>query len=222
MWRFVRQVRNGKRRRGVHRTRGPCNRAGGSTSTGAAFLIYDCDDFTKNFYREHFGVEHFDVIDVDVKEVERPQQPVPPHNGFGSPEDTLQSVLRITPRRVRKDSRPDPREGRNSPTLPGDAESAASWICFYPSDETVSILERPLPNSGVPGGKFLRRMRLRKPLNGFPPQSSAAEPRYYGVDDFRVGNVIEAVGRRFIIVRADQFATNYIKRHHMETFVNGG
>ncbi|KAH7947697.1 hypothetical protein HPB52_015207 [Rhipicephalus sanguineus] len=157
---------------------------------GRSFLIYDCDDFTKNFYREHFGVEHFDVIDVDVKEEERPQQPVPPHNGFGSPEDTLQERSFV--------------------------------ICFYPSDETVSILERPLPNSGVPAGKFLRRMRLRKPLNGFPPQSSAAEPRYYDVDDFRVGNVIEAVGRRFIIVRADQFATNYIKRHHMETFVNGG
>nr|XP_037280544.1 EF-hand domain-containing protein 1-like [Rhipicephalus microplus] len=195
---------------------------------GRSFLIYDCDDFTKNFYREHFGVEHFDVIDVDIKEEERPQQPVPPHNGFGSPEDTLQSVLRITPRRARKDSRQIlEKEGivlrfqaTLDSTLPLDKERSFV-ICFYPSDETVSILERPLPNSGVPAGKFLRRMRLRKPLNGFPPQSSAAEPRYYGVGDFRVGNVIEAVGRRFIIVRADQFATNYIKRHHMETFANG-
>ncbi|XP_070395546.1 EF-hand domain-containing protein 1-like [Dermacentor albipictus] len=197
---------------------------------GRSFLIYDCDDFTKNFYREHFGVEHFDVIDVDVKEEERPQQPVPPHNGFGSPEDTLQSVLRITPRRARRDSRLVlEKEGivlrfqaTLDSTLPLDRERSFV-ICFYPSDDTVSILERPLPNSGVPAGKFLRRMRLRKPapLDGFPPHPPAAEPRYYEISDFRVGNVIEAVGRRFIIVRADQFAANYIKRHHMETFANG-
>ncbi|KAH6927166.1 hypothetical protein HPB50_000094 [Hyalomma asiaticum] len=134
---------------------------------GRSFLIYDCDDFTKNFYREQFGVEHFDVIDVDVKEEKRPQQPVPPHNGFGSPEDTLQSVLRITPRRVRKDSR--------------------------------QILEK----------------------EGIVLRFQATLPRYYDLSDFRVGNVIEAVGRRFIIVRADQFATNYIKHHHMEAFANG-
>ncbi|XP_049528805.1 EF-hand domain-containing protein 1 [Dermacentor silvarum] len=240
---------------------------------GRSFLIYDCDDFTKNFYREHFGVEHFDVIDVDVKEEGRPQQvrssapdarfgyyfdtslilsgssrdyclcktnvprcgkAVPPHNGFGSPEDTLQSVLRITPRRARRDSRLVlEKEGivlRFQATLHHVQDSTLSLdrersfvICFYPSDDTVSILERPLPNSGVPAGKFLRRMRLRKPspLNGFPPQPPGAEPRYYEISDFRVGNVIEAVGRRFVIVRADQFAANYIKRHHMEAFANG-
>ncbi|EEC01663.1 EF-Hand domain-containing protein, putative [Ixodes scapularis] len=72
---------------------------------GRSFLIYDCDDFTKNFYRETLGVTHFNVVDVDVREEERPKQRIPPYNGFGSPEDTLQSVLRITPRRMRKDSR---------------------------------------------------------------------------------------------------------------------
>ncbi|XP_077487434.1 EF-hand domain-containing protein 1-like [Amblyomma americanum] len=190
---------------------------------GRSFLIYDCDDFTKNFYREQFGVDHFDVIDVDVKEEERAQQPIPPHNGFGSPEDTLQSVLRINPRRARRDSRQVlEKEGivlrfqaALDSTLALDRERSFV-VCFYPSDETVSILERPLPNSGVPGGKFLRRMRLRKPL------SSTAEPRYYALPDLRVGNVLEAVGRRFVIVRADQFAANYIKRYHSEPFANGG
>ncbi|KAH9381883.1 hypothetical protein HPB48_015397 [Haemaphysalis longicornis] len=189
---------------------------------GRSFLIYDCDDFTKNFYRENFGTDNFDVVDVDVRDEERPTQPIPPYNGFGSPEDTLQRnsrqalekegiVLRFQATLLLYTARVQ------DSAVPLDKERSFV-ICFYPSDETVSILERPLPNSGMPGGKFLRRMRLRKPAQ---PGTAAMEPHYYDLSDFRVGNVLEAVGRRFVLVRADQFAASYIKRHQLDALTNG-
>ncbi|XP_029851561.4 EF-hand domain-containing protein 1, partial [Ixodes scapularis] len=184
---------------------------------GRSFLIYDCDDFTKNFYRETLGVTHFNVVDVDVREEERPKQRIPPYNGFGSPEDTLQSVLRITPRRMRKDSRQSlENEGivlRFQAALDSDLaldKERSFIVCFYPSDDTIGIQEKPLPNSGVPGGKFLRRMRLQKPA---APLLGGGDPQYYGLEDLGLGSIVQAAGRRFRIVKADQFTINYLKRH---------
>lgn len=83
-------------------------------------------------------------------------------------------------------------------------------VCFYPSDDTIGILEKPLPNSGVPGGKFLRRMRLQKPA---APLLGGGDPQYYGLEDLGLGSIVQAAGRRFRIVKADQFTINYLKRH---------
>lgn len=34
------------------------------TIYGRCFLIYDCDNFTKGFYYNHFGITNFDPIEV--------------------------------------------------------------------------------------------------------------------------------------------------------------
>lgn len=70
---------------------------------GKSFLILGCDPFTAKFYKEKMGIEfglykcQFNGDDTKV------QMQIPPHNGFGSEEDTLQNVLRLLPKVPKKD-----------------------------------------------------------------------------------------------------------------------
>ena len=83
---------------------------------------YDCDGFTKEFYRVNFNVTNFTPIQVQqlppqaVEQVSpslslslqdqpltQSLQPLPPYNGFGSLEDSKQSCLSLIPQPPKKD-----------------------------------------------------------------------------------------------------------------------
>ena len=61
---------------------------------GRECLIYDCDQFTKDWYKENLCVEQKPLKLAKA----RPQvtyQPIPSYNGYGSPEDSLGSVFSL-------------------------------------------------------------------------------------------------------------------------------
>ena len=64
---------------------------------------YDCDEFTKQFYRTHYNIQDFSPLAVQNPPAPQPPRTLPPHNGFGSPEDSLQSCLSLVPQPPRKD-----------------------------------------------------------------------------------------------------------------------
>lgn len=60
-------------------------------------LIYDADEYTKNWYRQQFGL---DMVPIQLKKP-RPNimyNPVPPYNGYGTEEDSLGSVYSLQPK----------------------------------------------------------------------------------------------------------------------------
>uniref|UniRef100_A0A095AMX0 EF-hand domain-containing protein 1 n=1 Tax=Schistosoma haematobium TaxID=6185 RepID=A0A095AMX0_SCHHA len=59
---------------------------------GRKYLIYDCDNFTKAWYHNNFGLTEFTPLDIEIKQPELPKKEIPPYNGFGTIEDSLVST----------------------------------------------------------------------------------------------------------------------------------
>ncbi|NWI95320.1 EFHC1 protein, partial [Pitta sordida] len=184
------------------------------TLLGRTFLIYDCDKFTRNYYQEKFGIADFKPLEINRKPHEKVPQVIPPYNGFGVPEDSLQNCLSLFPKPPRKDiikmlennlkvlryqvvlESPVP-EDRNRRFI----------LSYFLSDDTISIYEPPVRNSGISGGKYLKRTRVAK------PGSTPEDPIYYEPSDFTIGSTVEVFGHRFVITDADEYVLNYLERN---------
>ncbi|NWV07111.1 EFHC1 protein, partial [Ptilonorhynchus violaceus] len=182
------------------------------TFLGRTFLIYDCDKFTQNFYREKYGLKDFQPLDVNKKPLEKVPQEIPPYNGFGIIEDSLQNCLSLIPKPPRKDIIKMLENNLKvlryqvaleSP-VPED-KNRRFILSYFLSDDTISIFEPPVRNSGIPGGRYLKRTRVAKP--GFTPDN----PIYYEPSDFTIGSTIEVFGHRFVITDADEYVLNYME-----------
>ena len=67
-------------------------------------------------------------------------------------------------------------------------------------DDTISIMEPPVRNSGLMGGKFLRRQVQKKP-----------DGSRYGPNDMFVGNELEFVCHKFILLNADEYSYRFME-----------
>ncbi|NWW75673.1 EFHC1 protein, partial [Climacteris rufus] len=182
------------------------------TLLGRTFLIYDCDKFTQNFYREKYGITDFQPLEINKKPLEKVPQVIPPYNGFGILEDSLQNCLSLFPKPPRKDIIKMLENNLKvlryqvaleSP-VPED-KNRLFILSYFLSDDTIGIYEPPVKNSGIPGGKYLKRTRVAKP--GFTPEN----PIYYEPADFTIGSTIEVFGHRFVITDADEYVLNYME-----------
>jgi EF-hand domain-containing protein 1 len=62
--------------------------------------------FTKSFFHQYFGQFDFTPINIDERRSRKasfPLPPIPPHTMFGKPEDTIQNVKHLVPKRPRQD-----------------------------------------------------------------------------------------------------------------------
>merc|ERR1712159_79293 len=65
-------------------------------------LLYAADAFTTSWFKENKGVDLV-PMDVDDPPPPEPMMEVPPHNGYGDPEDSLQNVLHLIAKPPKKD-----------------------------------------------------------------------------------------------------------------------
>ncbi|XP_029281558.1 EF-hand domain-containing protein 1 [Cottoperca gobio] len=180
---------------------------------GRRFLLYDCDGFTKEYYQNNHP-------DIEMKPSEEPKntdllkkrKEVPPYNGFGSLEDSLQNCLFLIPKPPKKNVlkmlENDHKVLRYSARLDSqnpEDEGRRFILSYFLSNDMVSIFESPARNSGIIGGQFLEKTRVPKPA------STVEHPEFYSPADFAIGATVEVFSHRFVLTDADHYVLTYLE-----------
>ncbi|CAK8698373.1 unnamed protein product [Clavelina lepadiformis] len=189
---------------------------------GRKLILCNCDDFTKEYYKTKFGIDNFDAIKYKADQDMKIPRPIPPYNGFGSEEDSLCSCMGLIPKPPQRDFikfMEKDRHGLESNVLrfvtfmatdnPIDKDRKFI-VSYFLSDDTIAVFEPPQRNSGIIGGKFLERGRVKKPgQDTFKSQMS----EYFTSEDFYVGAKIVINNFDFVISDADEYAFRYMEEH---------
>lgn len=160
---------------------------------GRDCMIYDCDAATRQFYKEQYDLD-MNPITLKKPRANIVYQPVPPYNGYGTPEDSLGSVYSLQPKPPRIDMKKMFKQDMHIlrfdakliSTEPDD-ESRKFIISFYCGDDTIQVYEICDKNSGRVGGKFMERKKHNNPVR----------KDYYCEKDFLIGRTIFLGGYKF-------------------------
>jgi hypothetical protein len=179
---------------------------------GRNLLISGCDEFTKNFYVMNFNMspDDFPRLTTESAEEDVPKMKPPPHNGFGTEEDSLGSFLYLMPKVPKRDFKKlMENDGLNMRFLAkfidpqSEDKNRRFIVTYYLNNDTVSIFEKFERNSGFIGGKFLERARLKNP----------ATQEYYTAQDFYVGAQVRINRYPFEIIDADEFTKRFMENN---------
>lgn len=188
---------------------------------GRKLLLCDCDDFTKEYYNTKFGIDNFAPVKYKGDATPAGPREWPPYTGFGSEEDSLCSCMGLLPKPPRRDFikfMEKDRHGLESNVLrfvarldtniPIDKDRRFI-ISYFMSDDTIAVFEPPVRNSGIIGGKFLERNRIKKPnQERFGTELS----EYYTTGDLYVGSRVAFHSHMFILMDADEYAFRYMEK----------
>jgi len=196
---------------------------------GRKFLIFDCDEFTRLYYKTQFQYEQeenlfkdkmandaISAIKKDPKKVDIMDN-LPPYNGFGSLEDSMQNCLSLVHKPPKKDFIKMLENDNKVLRYEARVESSRQEdrdrrfiISYRLADDMISIFEPQQRNSGIIGGKFLERTRIAKP--GCDPE----RPTFYGIGDFAIGATIVVLKHRFVITNADEYVLKYLEANESQ------
>lgn len=174
---------------------------------GREMLIIDCDEYTRQWYRDNLDVEQ-NPLRVDKPHKNLKYDPVPPYNGYGTYEDSLGSVYALDPKPPKKDEKKfykmdmhilrfDAKLVSSEP----DDETRKFIVAFYCGDDTIQVYEVCERNSGRLGGKFLERKKHNNPVTG----------KYYQEREFMIGTTVYLGGHRFLLNDCDEYTHKYME-----------
>ncbi|XP_075376212.1 EF-hand domain-containing family member C2 isoform X3 [Mycteria americana] len=192
---------------------------------GRKVMLCDCDEFTKEYYRTKYGIEDFTPVPYKAPPPPKTEKKFPPYTGFGSEEDSLCSCMGLLPKPPQKDFKKfmeKDRSGMESNILrflaklitdsPIDKDRKFI-ISYFLSDDTISVFEHIQRNTGILGGKFLERGRIKKPGQ----ELFKSEPsEYFKAQNLFVGARVCFHGHNFLLVDADEYTFNYMEKHANE------
>ncbi|KAM9319344.1 EF-hand domain-containing family member C2 [Gastrophryne carolinensis] len=192
---------------------------------GRKIILCDCDEFTKHYYKTKYGIEDFSPVEYKTGRPPKVEKQLPPYNGFGSEEDSLSSCLGLLPKPPQRDFNKfmeKDRNGLESNVLrfvaklvtdnPIDTERKFI-VSYFLCDDTIAVFEPPQRNSGILGGKFLERGRIKKPDQElFKSEMS----EYFKAADLYVGARVNFNGHHFVLIDADEYVFNYMEKHAYE------
>ncbi|XP_023344770.1 EF-hand domain-containing protein 1 [Eurytemora carolleeae] len=190
------------------------------------FFIFDMDPFTKDFYSEFVGHDKLEAIPIHP--LPSPSLPlqVPPHSGLkiGTFQDSLQNCLKLTPQppklqlKKKLDLAGKKLRFELSLVSPHPRDKYRRFILTYHlEDDSISIFENALPNSGLRDGRFMERKQVYIPGSASIDKRS---PEIYTLQNMGIGDIIEVHGRKFLIQGADKAVLKYIQEE--DTFLPPG
>jgi hypothetical protein len=155
---------------------------------GRPFVICDCDQFTKEYYREKYGLENFDPVrledyeedDEEALEDELASSSAPAAEQYAPTSQSLIPSHEAPKVNFKKLVAYDGVCLRFSAVLETSKQvdrDRKFVICVYLADDTISVFEPHQRNSGIIGGKFLEKARIKKPES----------ETYYEPSDFYLG-----------------------------------
>ncbi|KAL7752218.1 hypothetical protein RI367_002263 [Sorochytrium milnesiophthora] len=191
---------------------------------GRPFLLCDCDEFTKDYYRERYGLADFSPIAYDAIYLEDSVLPptpitstVPPYNGWGSEEDSLGSYVALVPKPPKKDFKRiqqlDNVVLRYAAVMNTNKQvdrERRFVVSYFIADDTFSIFEPYQRNSGIVGGKFLERTKV--PL-GHGLRDNQGHTRHLESRDLYIGAELTFCSFPFVLIGADEYALQYMDEH---------
>ncbi|XP_062554556.1 EF-hand domain-containing family member C2 [Armigeres subalbatus] len=190
---------------------------------GRRVILTGCDHSTSDYYRIKFGIEDFTPISgysVTKNEFERRyrrERQLPPYNGWGSHEDSEGNCITVEPTPPKIDFRKfvvydrcNLRFGARMISNIKENNDRFFVITYYLSDDTVSVYELMIRNSGFMGGEFMKRQRILLPKQDiFTP----ARPQYFAAQDFYLGAMVVLQDHKFNVTNADIYALSFMEAH---------
>ncbi|KAI9183565.1 hypothetical protein H9P43_004483 [Blastocladiella emersonii ATCC 22665] len=173
------------------------------------FIIRDCDEFTRRFYKDNLSVE-MQPLDIRTPPPPEMKRSYPPYNGFGSEEDSLQSCLHLVLQPPKKEFNrlQENRVLRFVAVMESrhrEDRTRKFVISVYLPDEMVSIYEPPQRNNGTLGGKFLEKCKV------LVPGATKQSPKHYSARDFYVGGTVQINAHTFRLLDADEYVYNFME-----------
>mmetsp|Transcript_68196 Transcript_68196/g.79370 ORF Transcript_68196/g.79370 Transcript_68196/m.79370 type:complete len:783 (+) Transcript_68196:59-2407(+) len=180
------------------------------------YLVYDADAFTRSFMERKYGLVLPPAMDItEILQRGRillPPQIPPPHDGYGTEEDSLQNWKYLSLKPPKADVEKLEREAGRimvfaatlvAPCNPQDA-GRQFVIRFDRATDEVEIIEQSIRNSGFIGGIFLSKRRHLKPLPDgrnvpFTPQ------------DFPLGGNVTILGRTYQLDEMDKRSERLVR-----------
>ncbi|XP_020140631.1 EF-hand domain-containing family member C2 [Microcebus murinus] len=189
---------------------------------GRKVLLCDCDEFTKSYYKSKYGIENFTSIQCKAPPPPRIERKFPPYTGFGSEEDSLRSCVGLIPTPHKKNFKKFMEKDSY-----GDVSNILRFfaklitdkcadvdrlfvISYFLSDDTMQVFEPIEKNSGIAGGKFLKRSRVKKPGQEIF-KSELSE--YIKAEELYVGATVNINGYLFLLLNADEYTLNYMEKN---------
>lgn len=183
---------------------------------GRKLLLYNCDDYTRDVYRERYGITLRPALDVSsCFDSQRREKVLSAHRTRpadtdsrhvsstrfatipGKPKDTLRFMMLLA-------------NPKNS-----NERFRRFTLTYYTDTNEMEAHEAKARNSGYVGGCIMKRQPLRKPIAPRGPRNDPLEKtrndeQYYGEDDIRIGNQIVVQGMLMNITAMDAHTAAYL------------
>ena len=179
---------------------------------GRKFKLVACDGFTARYLSEFHSrtpTETVTFIEPEEKPKPKPVQP-PPYNGYGDEDDSLGSwknlVLKPPKKNVKQyiENNGAMLKYRMKMESSNPANEVRRFVLtYYLADDTVSIFEPAQRNSGIIGGKFLQRMKVKHSNKDKVLESA----------DLFIGAKVEINHQKFVLYATDEKSLSHMEQN---------